>query len=459
MMRSKQLFQAFVMLVVLFSAMGDPPRAYAQEQDPVIVMRDLTYVDATYTGSVTNTRFERWPLQLTVAQNFSVTAVSTTAYGPIFLVILLDANGGEITSAPGTLTTFQSAGLYFVQIQPYTVEGSYTVFFRPEAGEPPLPRASIIIDPSTIYKGETAVVSVDLENIPAEGYTSAEITCTYNPEKVELVVDSITITDLFFGHDPVSVKKIERGSFILAIARNGNDALPVGLEGAIQALSLNQQGQFITYARSPTTVFTIDARSPTNTLLPQATGDKVLTYNNSVLQEVVVATITCKVRVSEGNNVLIDLGSISADLNIIIDPPLLGTLKGQVLADKPVTVSVKDIEDVTVASAITDADGHFTIEVEAGTYTVVATASGFLSAKGTAIIIANQTTIKSTVELLAGDITGDDIIDEWDAMTIGMSYNTAEPTAADLNNDGVINVLDLELLAANYLKTGPINWQ
>jgi hypothetical protein len=40
-----------------------------------------------------------------------------------------------------------------------------------------------------------------------------------------------------------------------------------------------------------------------------------------------------------------------------------------------------------------------------------------------------------------------------------MSYNTAVPAAADLNNDGVINVLDLELLALNYRKTGPVAWQ
>jgi hypothetical protein len=43
-------------------------------------------------------------------------------------------------------------------------------------------------------------------------------------------------------------------------------------------------------------------------------------------------------------------------------------------------------------------------------------------------------------------------------MTIGMSYNTAIPTAADLNGDGNINVLDLELLARNYRATGPLAW-
>jgi hypothetical protein len=40
-----------------------------------------------------------------------------------------------------------------------------------------------------------------------------------------------------------------------------------------------------------------------------------------------------------------------------------------------------------------------------------------------------------------------------------MNYNAAEPAIADLNNDGIINVLDLELLAGNYRKTGPVAWQ
>jgi hypothetical protein len=44
-------------------------------------------------------------------------------------------------------------------------------------------------------------------------------------------------------------------------------------------------------------------------------------------------------------------------------------------------------------------------------------------------------------------------------MTIGMSYNTITPAAADLNCDNNINVLDLELLAHNYRQVGPTAWQ
>lgn len=63
-----------------------------------------------------------------------------------------------------------------------------------------------------------------------------------------------------------------------------------------------------------------------------------------------------------------------------------------------------------------------------------------------------------TITLLAGDIDGNNVIDQLDALTIGMNYNTTTPTAADLNNDGIINVLDLELLAQNYRETGPLAW-
>jgi hypothetical protein len=64
-----------------------------------------------------------------------------------------------------------------------------------------------------------------------------------------------------------------------------------------------------------------------------------------------------------------------------------------------------------------------------------------------------------TISLLAGDIDGNDVIDQFDALTIGINYNLSAPTQADLNNDGTINVLDLEMLAANYRDTGPTPWQ
>ena len=135
-----------------------------------------------------------------------------------------------------------------------------------------------------------------------------------------------------------------------------------------------------------------------------------------------------------------------------------GTLSGQVLAGKPVTVSLYGAGNTLVTSDNANPDGTFRLTAPAGTYTVIATASGFLRAQGAAILTGGSTT-RPALTLLAGDIDGNDGIDHFDALTIGMNYNAASPAAADLNNDFVINVLDLEALAKNYRATGPIVWE
>ena len=88
-----------------------------------------------------------------------------------------------------------------------------------------------------------------------------------------------------------------------------------------------------------------------------------------------------------------------------------------------------------------------------------AAAEGYLKAQGSVTLTAGNTGTMPTISLLAGDIDGNNVIDQLDALTIGMNYNASSPAAADLNNDGVINVLDLELLARNYRATGPVVWQ
>ena len=112
-----------------------------------------------------------------------------------------------------------------------------------------------------------------------------------------------------------------------------------------------------------------------------------------------------------------------------------------------------------MTSVTANNDGTFNLTASAGSYTILATSSGFLSAQGSATITGGSSNTKPTITLLAGDIDGNNVIDQFDAMTIGMNYNAATPSAADLNNDNVINVLDLELLADNYRATGPLAWE
>jgi len=123
-----------------------------------------------------------------------------------------------------------------------------------------------------------------------------------------------------------------------------------------------------------------------------------------------------------------------------------------------VTVSLYDATNTLVTSVTANLDGTFSLTAPAGTYSARATASGFLAAQGSIAIGAGSNSSLPTITLLAGDIDGNNVIDQFDALTIGMSYNTNTPAAADLNNDNTINVLDLELLAKNYRETGPLAW-
>ena len=137
-----------------------------------------------------------------------------------------------------------------------------------------------------------------------------------------------------------------------------------------------------------------------------------------------------------------------------------GAITGVITASKPVVVNVYDSNTILVATVQTNPDGTFHLEVPAGNYTVVASAPGFLRAQA-AVPSLNPgvTRILPSITLAAGDIDGNDVIDQFDALTLGMAYNSSTPAAADLNSDGIINVLDLEALAKNYRKTGPVAWQ
>jgi len=138
--------------------------------------------------------------------------------------------------------------------------------------------------------------------------------------------------------------------------------------------------------------------------------------------------------------------------------PDVGTLTGQVYAEKPVTLSVYRDNAILVTSATANLDGTFNFTIPAGIYLIFAEADGFLGAEGFVEISAGGTSTMPIISLLAGDIDGNYRIDQFDVLTIGMNYNKALPSVADLNNDAIINVLDLELLAGNYRKAGFIPW-
>lgn len=372
-------------------------------------------------GSLDAYRYERWTVNLTEPRSFTVTTTAVTP-GLEPLIVLLDENGVEIAQGLGIFSSTQPAGTYFVEIRPQSGQGFYDIILQ---GDDTLLDPYIeTIAPLATNAGGSATVEAYLGNIPTDGYTSVEVTCPYDANLVS--INNISATDLF-GSDPATaITGPSNGSFIFSIAgSHGQKALADG------------------------TAFTFSVNGLT-------VGD---------------TDLRCAARISTGDGQLTDILAIGTSISVLPAPILATTalivddglttavLDGQVLATKPVSISVYDGSNNLLNTIAANLDGTFSLGLPAGTLTVFADADGFLPARGPATLVDAETTTMPTVALRAGDIDGNFVIDQFDAMSIGMNYNLAMPASADLNADGVINVLDLEALAANYRASGVQDWQ
>ena len=414
-MNKTHLARAVMLIAIIFSIFGSGSQVSAQGNSTntlgaQIIIRSTTFWDAVFNGTVNANRYERWSLQLVEAENFTISII-TTSGNLTPDIYLLDANENQIAVGNGSissalLTTNQLAGDYFIQVQPQTGEGTYLMEIT-RVEQVVEPTASVMLNPASVLVGGTSAGTVMLTNIPQGGYASAEFTCSFDPALVS--ISNIADAGLF-GSDPAAaINGPANGSFVFAVA--GSNGQRATSDGA---------------------VFTF-------TVTALAVGE---------------AEINCVARVSAGGS-LTTIASTPATLLITAAE---STVNGTVLATKPVTVTLYDGNAVET-SGLVDANGNFTLTAPAGSYSAVASAPGFLRAQGNVVLTSGVTTTMPTISLLAGDIDGNDVIDQFDALTIGINYNLAAPTAADLNNDGTINVLDLEMLAANYRDTGPTAWQ
>jgi hypothetical protein len=511
-MKSKRLIQILVVFMLMFSSIGGSQSASAStnssvQMDAMIVNRNLNFWDATYIGFVSSSIFEKWHFDFTETHNFVVTVAPITGTGGLVpLLILQDANGVELTHGTGSLTSTQAAGSYSIQVQPESGSGFYILTLREVVQIQA--SSSTAVNPTSINVGETALVTVSLNNVPAGGYTSAEFTCTYNPSLIE--VSNIAVTPLFGADAAVAINGPQNGSFIVAIAgSNGNKATTSGAAFTFNAKGL-QAGQtaiecvarvstgdnVLTQLPSTAASLTVLGSTPTPTFTPTPIASPTATSSTPIESPTATsstpvgsATPTSSTPVgsptatsstpveSPTATSSTPVGSPTATSSTPVESPTptftstpvvsptstlvpgSGTLTGQVLASKPVTVSLYNADNSLATSVAANADGTFSLIAPAGTYSVRATASGFLSAQGAVTLVAGSSSTKPVISLLAGDIDGNNVINQFDAMTIGMNYNTATPSAADLNNDNVINVLDLELLADNYRATGPSVWE
>ncbi len=458
-MKITRLLQVAVIIIALFTSLGMPGLALAQtsaDETPVIVVRNVTYWEGTLIGYVNPQLFEKWPFSLDATQAFTVT-VTPIAPGFTPIVRLLDASDTEIAEGTGSIASSQPAGNYSILVEPADAGGFYQLNFRqveqpvtPEPTSTPtpepvsVPSVTVAVVPAILTVGDSAVVTVGLGDVPADGYTSAEFTCTYDAGLLE--ASGIAATGLF-GTDPaVAINGPSNGSFILAVAgSNSNKATASGPAFTFSLKGL-QAGEANVECKGRV-----------------STGNNALTDVQSGIAGVVVGVPSGAGPSSPGETPTATEAPTEVPTDVTPtetpEPTVDGTLSGQVVASKPVTITLLDGSSAVVTTAQADSSGNFTLTAPAGAYTVLATAEGFLGAQASVALSSGQQSSLPPVSLPAGDIDGNHVIDEFDAMTIGMNYNLAVPAAADLNNDGVINVLDLELLAHNYRASGALLWQ
>lgn len=274
-----------------------------------------------------------------------------------------------------------------------------------------------------IAVGGSATYSIWLNDLPS-GVTGAEVICTFNDSYVDLTnVDMVVLPGETFG---------------------------MFGEGAVAVV--NQETGKLTY---------VIASLPPNTAL---TDGALFSFD---LEGAAAGTFTfsCTARVAIGTT----LSTIPfTPLSITItEPSTNGNVSGTIIPNNSVYDGTKTVTiNITDGGSVDENDtvdlgvgGDFAFSVPEGHYTITAGLDGYLEASGEIDVTAGGSVVMSGLTMLAGDIDGDDDIDSFDVATIGANYNKATPTAADLNGSGLINLLDLQLLAPNYNIVGVFLWE
>jgi hypothetical protein len=139
-----------------------------------------------------------------------------------------------------------------------------------------------------------------------------------------------------------------------------------------------------------------------------------------------------------------------------------GALSGKVFMQGRVTHDDALVEMETIGGAPTDASGSFLFtHIPAGNYRLLASKAGYLSSlNDSASVLAGGTSAVPNTELLGGDANNDQVIDLWDLVIVASSYGENPPLdgRADVNNDGWADLLDLVMIGVNYNRWGPTSW-
>ena len=157
--------------------------------------------------------------------------------------------------------------------------------------------------------------------------------------------------------------------------------------------------------------------------------------------------------------------NVAPDANLVAGSPSAAGLSFQVALEGGKApgndIPTDNVIDVAVTAGVfvdvADAAGNISIPYAAAYPQVTATRPGYLSARAANVLPGDNLGL---VTLMAGDVTGDNVVNIFDLTVVAGSLNAPVGTSTalelmDFNGDGVVTIADLALIAKNYGLSGP----
>jgi len=292
----------------------------------------------------------------------------------------------------------------------------------------------------------TSQILVSIANDP--GVHGVEVHLSFDDTKLQVVdadsgLDGVQIAaegGLFPLGEQVVVQEVdnEAGTILFAVSRKDGDSVQNATDAAIATI-------------------TWQAAVDCNTVTQEECSE--------------VSVVDALMSDADGYAITVDIklpGSVCYDgqgLGCIIGSvQLQGRYPDRIPDHSGATVTAEK-DGVVVASATTDASGNFTLDNLApeDTYEVSASMYPYLDSANGSVVAGEVCTDLGATKLLGGDLVppqtpeDPDIIDINDITYIAYRFLGTD-TTADVNGDGAVNILDLTMAAANFLREGPTPW-
>ncbi len=288
------------------------------------------------------------------------------------------------------------------------------------------------LSPTPVFQvGDQFQISITALGIDAPGLFGSQFEINYDPQYLNVVEDSLSpgsVTEPVVN--PIRVIDNEAGQVRFAASRQGDLE---NLTGNIVLATLTFEAVGATEPPSgQTTTIALD--------------DVRLGAKGGV--SITVAGIVDLALIIQEDDSLPGLGDIIG----------VATVEGRD-ADNQAghTITLIDELDNEILISTNDEGDFWFDDISAGTYDISANRDGFLVARCEDLSHAEATlTELLAVNLLAGDIDSDEVIDISDAVAIGQSLGETD-SVADLNADQSVDVIDLILMATNYGQTSGDN--